>query len=140
MCQLSIRLVLVVRYYRPKICNLLSFHLKSSENLEAFLNSMKSWNGISCMCKVCQYYEILANYFKWSEGHYRSLQYLELGSLRFFLTAFSRLTQCHWEKCLRCCEGHRSISVDVFEKFSVSDQNKKFSDIFPHSAYAILMF
>ena len=66
-----------LRYYRPKIWNLLSFHIKSSENLKAFINSMKSWNGISCMCKVCQYYyEILANYFKWSEGHYRSLQHL----------------------------------------------------------------
>ena len=54
-----------LRYYRPKIWNLLSFHIKSSENLKAFINSMKSWNGISCMCKVCQYYyEILANYFK----------------------------------------------------------------------------
>ena len=45
-----------LRYYRPKIWNLLSFHIKSSENLEAFINIIKNWNGVSCKCKVCQYY------------------------------------------------------------------------------------
>ena len=34
------------RYYRPKIWNLLSFHIKSSENLGAFIN-IKNWNGVS---------------------------------------------------------------------------------------------
>ena len=44
-----------LRYYGPKIWNSLSFHIKSSENLEAFIN-IKNWNGVSCKCKVCQYY------------------------------------------------------------------------------------
>ena len=30
-----------LRYYRPKIWDLLSFHKKSSENLEAFINVIK---------------------------------------------------------------------------------------------------
>ena len=42
-----------LRYYGPKIWNLLSFHIKS-ENMEAFTN-IKNWNGVSCKCKVCQY-------------------------------------------------------------------------------------
>ena len=43
-------------YYKPKIWNLLSFHVKSSKNLEAFINTITNWNGVSCKCKVCQYY------------------------------------------------------------------------------------
>ena len=43
-----------LRYYGPKSWNLLSFHIKSSENLEVFIN-IKNWNGVSCKCKVCQY-------------------------------------------------------------------------------------
>ena len=43
-------------YYEPKIWNSLSFHIKSSENLEAFINIIKNWNGVSCKCKMCQYY------------------------------------------------------------------------------------
>ena len=42
-----------LRYYGPKIWNLLSFHIKSSENLEAFINIITNWNGVSCKCKVC---------------------------------------------------------------------------------------
>ena len=45
-----------LRYYGPKIWNSLSFHIKSSENLEAFINITKNWNGVSCKCKWCQYY------------------------------------------------------------------------------------
>ena len=45
-----------LRYYGPKIWNLLSFHIKSSDNLEEFINIIKTWNGVSCKCKVCQYY------------------------------------------------------------------------------------
>ena len=44
-----------LRYYGPKIWSSLPFHIKSSENLEAFKNIIKNWNGISCKCKVCQY-------------------------------------------------------------------------------------
>ena len=43
-----------LRYYEPKIWDSLPFHVKSSENLEAFKNIMKNWNGGSCKCKVCQ--------------------------------------------------------------------------------------
>ena len=32
------------------------FHMKSSENLEAFKNIIKNWNGVSCKCKVCKYH------------------------------------------------------------------------------------
>ena len=31
-------------YYGPKIWNALPFHIKSSENLEAFKNIIKNWN------------------------------------------------------------------------------------------------
>ena len=51
-------------YYWPKIWNSLPFHIRSSENLEAFKNIIKNWNGVSCKCKLCQYHEVLANYFK----------------------------------------------------------------------------
>ena len=45
-----------LRYYGPKTWNSLPFHIKSSENLEAFKNIIKHWNGVSCKCKVCQYH------------------------------------------------------------------------------------
>ena len=45
-----------LRYYRHKIWNSLSFHIKYSQNLETFINIIKNWNGISCKCKVYQFY------------------------------------------------------------------------------------
>ena len=45
-----------LRYHRPKIWNSLPFHTKSSENLEAFKNITKNWNGVPCKCKVFQYH------------------------------------------------------------------------------------
>ena len=45
-----------LRYYGPKICNSHSFHIKSSENMEAFKHIIKNWNGVSCKCKVCQFH------------------------------------------------------------------------------------
>ena len=45
-----------LRYYGSKIWYSLPFHIKSSENLEAFKNIIKNWNGVSCKCKVCQYH------------------------------------------------------------------------------------
>ena len=45
-----------LRYYGPEIWNSLPFHIKSSENLEAFKNIIKNWNGVSCKCNVCQYH------------------------------------------------------------------------------------
>ena len=53
-----------LRYYGPKIWTSFSFYIKSSENLEAFINIIKNWNGVSCKSKVGQYYQVLANYFK----------------------------------------------------------------------------
>ena len=53
-----------LRYYGPKIWDLLSFHIKSSEKLETFIDIIKNWNDVSCKCKVCQYYQVSANYFK----------------------------------------------------------------------------
>ena len=44
-----------LRYYEPKILNSLPFHIKCSDNLEAF-EIIKNWNGVSCKCKVCQYH------------------------------------------------------------------------------------
>ena len=44
------------RYYGPKIWNSLHFHIKCSESLRAFKNTIKIWNGVSCKCKVCQYH------------------------------------------------------------------------------------
>ena len=32
----------ILRYYGPKVWNLLSFNIKSSENLEAFINIIKN--------------------------------------------------------------------------------------------------
>ena len=45
-----------LRCYGPKIWNLLPLYIKSSENLEGFKNIVKSWKGVSCKCKVCQYH------------------------------------------------------------------------------------
>ena len=61
----------------------------------------------------------------------------ELGSSGFFLMAFSRLTSVTGSSVSDVVWGPRSVSVDVFEIFYVSDQNKKVSDLVPHSANAI---
>ena len=45
-----------LRYYGPKILNSIPFHIKSSENLEAFKNITKNWHGVSYKCKACQYH------------------------------------------------------------------------------------
>ena len=45
-----------LRYCGPTIWNSLPFHIKSSEDLEAFKNIIKNWNGVSCKCNVCQYH------------------------------------------------------------------------------------
>ena len=45
-----------LRCYGSKIWNLLPLYIKSSENLEGFKNIVKSWKGVSCKCKVCQYH------------------------------------------------------------------------------------
>ena len=43
-----------LRFYGPKIWNSLPYHIKSAENLLAFKNLIKSWNGSFCSCKVCR--------------------------------------------------------------------------------------
>ena len=37
-----------LRYYGPKICNSLPFHVKASENLKSFKDIIKNWNGRRC--------------------------------------------------------------------------------------------
>ena len=43
-----------LRYYGPKIWNSLPFHIKISENLKTFKDIVKTWNGSTCSCMVCQ--------------------------------------------------------------------------------------
>ena len=64
----------------------------------------------------------------------------ELGSPELFLIAFNRLTIATGSSVSDVAGCPRSVPVDVFEKFCVSDQNKKFSGPVPHLAYVILMF
>ena len=39
--------------YDPQIWNILPFNTKTTENLSAFKNLMKKWNGASCNCMKC---------------------------------------------------------------------------------------
>ena len=39
--------------YDPQIWNILPFNTKTTENLSAFKNLMKKWNGASCNCIKC---------------------------------------------------------------------------------------
>ena len=48
-----------VRYYGPKIWNSLSFHIKSSENLEAFKNVLKSCNHFH---NILRLFDVLPNF------------------------------------------------------------------------------
>ena len=43
-----------LRYLNPKLWNSFSYHVKSSENLSEFKALIKSWNGTTCTCKICQ--------------------------------------------------------------------------------------
>ena len=39
----------------PKIWNTLSYHIKTSENIDIFKKALlKNWNGVECKCLVCQ--------------------------------------------------------------------------------------
>ena len=42
-----------LKFFRPKIWNTLPVNIKTAENLNAFKNLIKSWNGVSCNCIVC---------------------------------------------------------------------------------------
>ena len=41
-------------FYGPKIWSSLPLHVKTSENLKTFKDIIKSWNGSTCNCRVCQ--------------------------------------------------------------------------------------
>ena len=43
-----------IRSFGPKIWNSLPPHIKSCENLETFKRVIKSWDGITCNCRVCK--------------------------------------------------------------------------------------
>ena len=43
-----------LRILGPRIWNSLPFHIKSAENLNQFKKLIKNWNGISCICSLCQ--------------------------------------------------------------------------------------
>ena len=42
-----------LKFHGPKIWNALLVNIKTPENLNAFKNLIKKWNGISCNCIVC---------------------------------------------------------------------------------------
>ena len=42
-----------LRSFGPKMWVSLSHQVKFAENLEAFKKIIKSWNGVSCICLVC---------------------------------------------------------------------------------------
>ena len=42
-----------LKFYGPKIWNALPVNIKTVENLNAFKDFIKKWNGISCNCIVC---------------------------------------------------------------------------------------
>ena len=41
-----------LKFFRPKIWNTLPVNIKTTENLNAFKNLIKRWNGVSCNCIV----------------------------------------------------------------------------------------
>ena len=41
-----------LRTFGPKLWNSLSYHIKSSENLESFKRTIKHWNGERCLCNI----------------------------------------------------------------------------------------
>ena len=43
-----------LRYLGPKLWKSFSYHIKSFENLSDFKALIKSWNGTTCTCKICQ--------------------------------------------------------------------------------------
>ena len=42
-----------LKSYDPKIWNTVPFNTKTAENLSAFKNLIKKWNGASCNCIIC---------------------------------------------------------------------------------------
>ena len=42
-----------LKFYRPKIWNALPVDIKTAENLNAFKDLIKKWNGVSGSCIFC---------------------------------------------------------------------------------------
>ena len=42
-----------LRFLGPKIWNRLQTHIKNSENLSAFKQLIKIWDGVLCKCNLC---------------------------------------------------------------------------------------
>ena len=42
-----------LRIQGPKVWNAWPFHIKSKENLHAFKDVIKFWDGSTCSCNVC---------------------------------------------------------------------------------------
>ena len=42
-----------LKVYGPKIWNSLPYHIKTSENLQAFKTVIKNWDGKICKCNNC---------------------------------------------------------------------------------------
>ena len=42
-----------LKFHGPKIWNALPVNIKTAENLNAFKNLIRKWNGVSCNCIVC---------------------------------------------------------------------------------------
>ena len=43
-----------IKVLDPEIWNNLPCHVKSSENLDAFKNLLKNWDGNLCKCNLCK--------------------------------------------------------------------------------------
>ena len=43
-----------LRIFGPKVWNSLSYHIKSSKNLETFKIVIKNWGGVNCKCVICK--------------------------------------------------------------------------------------
>ena len=48
-----------LKFFRPKIWNTLPVNIKTTENLNAFKNLIKRWNGVSCNCIVCTHQQFI---------------------------------------------------------------------------------
>ena len=44
-----------------EVWNSLPYHIKSSENLSNFRTLIKSWNGTTCTCKICQIWSYIVS-------------------------------------------------------------------------------
>ena len=44
-----------LRSYGPKIWNALTYHVKTSDNLNSFKSIIKCWDGNHCNCRVCEH-------------------------------------------------------------------------------------